>query len=31
LEPGTGSRIGSTQCKTKAEWLEEGIDPTNLK
>ncbi len=31
LEPGTGSRIGATQCKTKAEWLEQGIDPTELK
>ncbi len=31
LEPTTGSRIGVTQCKTKAEWLEQGIDPTDVK
>ena len=30
-EKTTGSRIEKTECRTKAEWAEEGIDIDNLE
>lgn len=29
-EPDTGSRIGETACKTKAEWAKDGVNVDDL-
>ncbi len=31
VEPSTGTRIAQRQCRTKADWLADGIDVTSLK
>ncbi len=31
VEPSTGTRITQRQCRTKADWLADGIDVTSLK